>query len=178
MSSTQGRVGLRLGFSENFRFRLGLGFCRTGLGWVSVFLFQKTRFSVGFWVFSKFKKKMEIFRQNCDERRKKFKKTIQIFKLTKPWFRQKSLMVNPYITKSFGYWMLVLGRIRPTYGKLVLSLSTTDFRLVLGPAFGSRTILCCVRNHGRTLAPAIMNIFNGRPWFDHVALYMLQRKFE
>jgi hypothetical protein len=26
VSSTQGRVGLRLGFSENFRFRLGLGF--------------------------------------------------------------------------------------------------------------------------------------------------------
>jgi hypothetical protein len=56
VSSTQGRVGLRLGFSENSRFRLGLGFCSTGLGWVSVFIFQKTRFSVGFWVFSKFKK--------------------------------------------------------------------------------------------------------------------------
>jgi hypothetical protein len=27
-----------------------------GFGWVSVFIFQKTRFSVGFWVFSKFKK--------------------------------------------------------------------------------------------------------------------------
>jgi hypothetical protein len=40
VSSTQGRVGLRLGFSENFRFRLGLGFCSTGLGWVSVFTFQ------------------------------------------------------------------------------------------------------------------------------------------
>ncbi len=103
VSSTQGRVGLRLGFSENFRFRLGLGFCRTGLGWVSVFIFQKTRFSVGFWVFSKFKKKMEIFRQNCDERRKKSKKIIHNLKLTKPWFHQKSLMVNPYITKSFGY---------------------------------------------------------------------------
>jgi hypothetical protein len=56
VSSTQGRVGLRLGFSENFRFRLGLGFCRTGLGWVSVFIFQKSRFSVGFWIFSKLKK--------------------------------------------------------------------------------------------------------------------------
>jgi hypothetical protein len=53
VSSTQGRVGFRLGFSENFRFRLGLGFCSTGLGWVSVFIFQKTGFSVGFWVFSK-----------------------------------------------------------------------------------------------------------------------------
>jgi hypothetical protein len=25
-------------------------------------------------------------------------------------------------------------------------------------------------NHGRPLAPEIMNMFNGRPWFDHVAL--------
>ncbi len=82
----------------------------------------------------------------------------------------KSLMVNPYSTKSFGYWMLVLGRIRRTYGKLVLSRSTTDFRLVLGPAFGSRTILCYMGNHGRTLAPEIMNIFNGRPWSNHAAL--------
>jgi hypothetical protein len=24
-------------------------------------------------------------------------------------------------------------------------------------------------NHGRPLAPEIMNIFNGRPWFDHAA---------
>jgi hypothetical protein len=86
VSSTQGRVGLRLGFSENFRFRLGLGFCSTGLGWVSVFIFQKTRFSVGFWVFSKLKKKMVIFRQICDERRKKSKKIIQFFKLiAKHW---------------------------------------------------------------------------------------------
>jgi hypothetical protein len=30
VSSTQGRVGLRLGFSENFRFRLGLGFKISG----------------------------------------------------------------------------------------------------------------------------------------------------
>jgi hypothetical protein len=37
--------------SENFRFRLGLGFCSTGLSWVSVFIFRKNRFSVGFWVF-------------------------------------------------------------------------------------------------------------------------------
>jgi hypothetical protein len=82
VSSTQGRVGLRLGFSENFRFRLGLGFCSTGLGWVSVFIFQKTRFSV----FSNLKKKLEIFRQNCDERRKKSKKIIQFFKLiAKHW---------------------------------------------------------------------------------------------
>jgi hypothetical protein len=116
VSSTQGRVGLRLGFFENFRFRLGLGFCSTGLGWVSVFIFQKTRFSVGFWVFSKLKKKLEFFRQNCDERRKKSKKIIQFFKTyckalgcnggknlgyTKK--QPKSLMVNPYITKSFGY---------------------------------------------------------------------------
>jgi hypothetical protein len=57
VSSTQGRVGFRLGFSENFWFRLGLGFYSTGLGWVSVFIFQKTGFSVGFWVFSKLKKK-------------------------------------------------------------------------------------------------------------------------
>jgi hypothetical protein len=64
--------------------------------------------------------------------------------------------------------MLFLGRIRPTYGKLVLSRLTTDFRLVLGPAFGSRTILWCMGNHGRPLE--IMNIFNGRPWFDHAAL--------
>jgi hypothetical protein len=86
VSSTQGRVGLRLGFSENFRFRLGLGFCSTGLGWVSVFIFQKTRFSVGFWVFLKLNKKLEIFRQNCDERRKKSKKIIQFFKLiAKHW---------------------------------------------------------------------------------------------
>jgi hypothetical protein len=57
--------------------------------------------------------------------------------------------------------------VRSTYGKLVLSRSTTDFRLVLGPAFGSQTIL---ENHGRPLAPEIMNIFNGRPWYDHAAL--------
>jgi hypothetical protein len=25
-------------------------------------------------------------------------------------------------------------------------------------------------NHGRPLAPENMNIFNGRPWFDHAAL--------
>jgi hypothetical protein len=31
-------------------------FCSTGLGWVSVLIFQKTGFSVGFWVFSKLKK--------------------------------------------------------------------------------------------------------------------------
>jgi hypothetical protein len=114
VSSTQGRVGLRLGFSENFRFRLGLGFCSTGLGWVSVFIFQKTRFSVGFYVFSKLKKKLEIFRQNCDERRKKSKKfnssnllqSIGLQWREKPWFTKnqpKSLMVNPYSTKSFGY---------------------------------------------------------------------------
>ncbi len=55
------------------------------------------------------------------------------------------------------------------------SWSTTDFRLVLGPAFGSRTILCCMGNHGQPLAPAIMNIFDGRPWFDHVALYVAKK---
>jgi hypothetical protein len=25
-------------------------------------------------------------------------------------------------------------------------------------------------NHGRPLAPEILNIVNGRPWFDHAAL--------
>ncbi len=126
---------------------------------------------------------MEIVRQNCDERRKKSKKIIQFFKLiAKHWAalagktlvppknQPKFLMANSYSTKSFGYWMLVLRRIRPTYDKLVLSRSTTDFRMVLGPAFGSRTISCCMGNHDQPLAPEIMNIFNGRPWFDHTAL--------
>jgi hypothetical protein len=50
------------------------------------FYFSKN--SVFGWVlgFFKIKKKMEIFRQNCDERRKKSKKIIQFFKLiAKHW---------------------------------------------------------------------------------------------
>ncbi len=89
--------------------------------------------------------------------------------------QKKSLMVNPYSTKSFGYWMLVLGRIRPTHGKLVLSRSTTDFRLVLGPAFGSRTILCCMGNHGRPLVPEMNLQWSTMVW---PCSPMLQKKFE
>jgi hypothetical protein len=59
-----------LGFSENFRFRLGLGFCSTGLGWLSGFIFQKNQFSVGFWVFSKFQQIYGKFQEKCDEKRK------------------------------------------------------------------------------------------------------------
>jgi hypothetical protein len=50
------------------------------------FYFSKNR--VFGWVLSffKIKKKMEIFRKNCDERRKKSKKIIQFFKLiAKHW---------------------------------------------------------------------------------------------
>jgi hypothetical protein len=65
---------------------IGFGFLQHQFGLGFGFYFPKTRFSVGFWVFSKLKKKMEIFRQNCDERRKKSKKTIQFFKLiAKHW---------------------------------------------------------------------------------------------
>jgi hypothetical protein len=88
VSSTQGRVELRLGFSENFRFRFGLGFCSTGLGWVSVFIFQKTRLSVGFCVFSKLKKKMEIFINSSN-----LLQSIGLQWWEKPWFHQKSTKI-------------------------------------------------------------------------------------
>ncbi len=51
-----GWVTVEFFFSENFRFQLGLGFYSTGLGWVLVFIFRKTRFWVGFWVFPNFQK--------------------------------------------------------------------------------------------------------------------------
>ncbi len=90
----------------------------------------------------------------------------------KPWFHQKPTKIfdgQPLQHKIVR--LLNAGpRIRPTYSKLALSRSTTDLRLVLGPAFGSQTILCCMGNHSRPLASEIMNIFNGRPWFDHAAL--------
>jgi hypothetical protein len=86
VSSTQGQVGLRLGFSENFRFRLGLGFCSTGLGWVSVFIFQKTRFSVGFWVFSKLKKKWNFSGKIVMKEEKNLRKSFNSSKLiAKHW---------------------------------------------------------------------------------------------
>jgi hypothetical protein len=41
---------------------------------------------LGFGFFQKFKKNLEIFKQNCDERRTKSKKIIQFFKLiAKHW---------------------------------------------------------------------------------------------
>jgi hypothetical protein len=63
------------------------------------------------WVlgFFKLKKFLEIFRQNCDERRKKSKKIIQFLgcnggkDLGSITNQPKSLIVNPYSTKSFGY---------------------------------------------------------------------------
>jgi hypothetical protein len=80
-----------------------------GFGWVWVFaapvwvrfrflFFKKPGFRLGFGFFQNLKK-MEIFRQNYDERRKKSKKIIQFFKLIamqwweKPWFHQKSTKI-------------------------------------------------------------------------------------
>jgi hypothetical protein len=66
-----------------------------GFGWVWVFaapvwvgfrflFFKKPGFRLGFGFFQQ--KKLETFRQNCDERRKKSKKIIQFFKLiAKHW---------------------------------------------------------------------------------------------
>ncbi len=62
-------------------------------------------------------------------------------------------------------------RVRPTDLWQVGPKSVDDgFYAGPRPAFGSQTILCCMENHGRPLAPEIMNIFNGRPRFDHAAL--------
>jgi hypothetical protein len=102
VSLTQGRVGLWLGFSENFRFRLGLGFCSTGLGWVSLFIFQKTRLSVGFWVFSKLKKKWKFSGKIVMKEEKNLRKSFNSSNLLqsiglqwweKPWFHQKQTKI-------------------------------------------------------------------------------------
>jgi hypothetical protein len=136
-----------------------------GFGWVwfRFLFFKKPGFRLGFGFFQ-IKKKLEIFRQNCDERRKKSKKIIQFFKfIAKHWAAMAGKILVPPKTNQNLCWSTPTAQnrsttecwsVRPTYGKLVLSRSTTDFRLVLGPAFGRQ----------------IMNIFNGRPWFDHAAL--------
>jgi hypothetical protein len=55
------------------------------------------------WVlgFFKIKKKLEIFRQNCDEKRKKYKKIIQFFKLiVKHWAAMVGKTLDPPKTKK------------------------------------------------------------------------------
>ncbi len=142
MSSTQGRVGLRLGFSENFRFRLGLGFYFSKnpvFGWVLGFFKSLKKI----WKFSS-----KIVMKEEQNLRKSFNssnllQSIGLQWREKPWFHQKPTKIfdgQPLQHKIVRLLNAGL-RIRPTYGKLVLSRSTTDFRLVLGPAFGSRTIL-------------------------------------
>jgi hypothetical protein len=102
-----------------------------GFGWVWVFaapiwvgfrflFFKKPGFRLGFGFFSKFKKKIGNFQAQFTihhmKEEKKSKEIIQFFKLiAKHWAalagktlgstknQPKSLMVNPYCTKSFGY---------------------------------------------------------------------------
>jgi hypothetical protein len=91
---------------------LGLGFYSTGLGWISVFIFQKTRFSVGFWVFSKKKIKNWKFSGKIVMKEEKNHSILQTYckslgcnggKNLGSTKNQPKSLINPYITKSFGY---------------------------------------------------------------------------
>ncbi len=68
---------------------------------------------------------------------------------TEEFIQAKNLISKyPYSTKSFGYQMATEcrsydqpnSRRRPTEGKLAVSRSPTDFRLVVRPTFGSHLI--------------------------------------
>jgi hypothetical protein len=118
-----------------------------GSGWVWVFaapvwvgfqffIFQKTRFSVGFWVFSKFKKNWKFSGKIVLKEEKNPRKSFNSSNLLqsiglqwreKLWFHQKPTKIfdgQPLQHKIVR--LLNAGpRIRPTYDKLVLTRSNS-----------------------------------------------------